>query len=117
MKKFCVLFLLAGFVLWILPLGYFIKPAQEKAACDGQRAMCMCHVFIPKLTDKAADSTGTFKEPTGSANKENSGGAGNYFLSAKPHIVLDLRSRSLFDNQPSSYANPFLASLEYVPKI
>lgn len=32
----------AALLLWVLPLGVFIKPSQEKTACGGKRAFHMC---------------------------------------------------------------------------
>jgi len=53
-----------------------------------------------------------------SSNKENSSGGGtNYFVSAKPAVILDLQFFYFFENQQLSYKNPYLATLEYVPKI
>ena len=43
-EKIIILIFIISFILWILPLGFFIKPSQEKFACDGQRAICMCQV-------------------------------------------------------------------------
>ena len=115
MKRWLALFLLTSFILWILPLGCFIKPSQEKMACDGQRAMCMCSVMMGhKAVDKAMAGISL---KAASPSKENSSSAGNYFVQAKSIIALNLPSASLFENQSLAYKNPFLASLEYVPKI
>lgn len=102
------------FLIWILPLGVFIKPSQEKVACDGQRAMCMCHAFIPKVSDKAMEP-GINLRAGASTNKENPS-AGNYFISVKPAAILSSHLASLFQNQLIPYRSPFLASLEHVPK-
>ena len=117
MKKLLIFFLAVSFILWILPLGVFIKPSLQKLACDGQRAMCMCHVMMKAdSSDKAMEPAIALKAGT-STNKENSSGASNYFVSAKPAVILNLHSASFFENQFLSYKNPFLATLEYVPKI
>jgi hypothetical protein len=117
MKKSLILFLAVSFIIWILPLGYFIKPSQQKIACDGQRAMCMCHAFIPKSSDITMGPGAAFKAGS-STNKENSSsGASSYFVSAKPAIVLNLPSVTLFQDQYLCYKSPFLAALEYVPKV
>jgi len=70
------------FIVWLLPLGYFIKPSQEKTVCDGQRAICMCSVhfahkapFNPLAGIATANSNGNKEAPS------NGGGAGNYFES------------------------------------
>jgi len=116
MKKSLAFFLVTSFILWILPLGVFIKPSAEKLACDGQRAMCMCHALVLKIADKAIEHGLAYKTGT-SSNKENSSGGGNYFVSAKPAVALNLQLTSLFDNQFLSYKSPYLAALEYVPKV
>jgi len=117
MKKLLASFLLVSFILWVLPLGVFIKPSLQKLACDGQRAMCMCHAFIPKSVDKAMEP-GMALKAGGAANKENSSGGGsNYFVSARPAVTLNLHLTSFFENQHLCYKSPFLAALEYVPKI
>jgi hypothetical protein len=116
MKRSLASFLLVGFILWILPLGFFIKPSQQTLACDGQRAVCMCHVMMPKSSDKAIDS-GVVLKAGSSTSKENSSGGGNYFVSARPAVNLNLKSASIFENRYFSYKSPFLAALEYIPKV
>jgi hypothetical protein len=115
MKRTLALFLALSFILWILPLGYFIKPSQQKIACDGQRAMCMCHAFIPKMTDKAMEAGLVIKSAPGT-NHENPSGGSNYSVSAKPALALNLKFPSFFEDRYFCYKNPFLASLDYVPK-
>ncbi len=102
------------FFIWLLPLGIFIKPSQEKVACDGQRAICMCHAFIPKVSANAIEPGINLKAGT-SSNKENPS-AGNYFVSAKLAVILNSNLTALFQNQFFPYKNPFLLSLEHVPK-
>jgi hypothetical protein len=117
MKRLLASFLVISFIVWILPLGYFIKPSQQKLACDGQRAMCMCYAMGHKSPDKAMEAGISLKAGS-STNKENSsGGGGNYFVSAKPVVALNLQSVSVFEYQFLSYNSPFLAALEYVPKV
>jgi hypothetical protein len=116
MKNITVLFLLLNFIFWILPLGIFIKPSHEKLACDGQRAICMCHAFIPKSMDKAMEH-GMALKTGGATNKENAPNAGNYFVSAKSAILLNLPFASVFDNQRFFYKSPYLTLLESVPKV
>ena len=117
MKKLLSFFLMVSFILWILPLGVFIKPSQQKIACDGQRAICMCHAFVPKSMGKAMEPGIALKAGSSTSKENSSGGGGNYFVSAKPPVVLNLQLASIFENQHLCYKNPFLAALEYVPKI
>jgi hypothetical protein len=117
MNKLLASFLLLCFILWILPLGFFIKPAMQKLACDGQRAMCMCYAMGHKPADKAME-TGISLKAGVSSNKENpSSGSSNYFVSVKPVLAVKLHSASIFENQFLSYKNPFLAAVDYVPKV
>jgi len=67
-----------------LPLGIFIKPSQEKVVCDGQRAICMCHAFVPKASASAVEPGINLKAGT-SSNKENPSG-GNYFVSTSRYF-------------------------------
>ncbi len=43
-------------VFWLMPLGAFIKPSQEKTACDGKRAFHMCSMMSGGETAGAAKS-------------------------------------------------------------
>jgi hypothetical protein len=114
MKSLVVSCTVLLFFVWLLPLGVFIKPSQEKVVCDGQRAICMCHAFVPKASDKAMEP-GINLKAGASSNKENSS-AGNYFVSVKPAVILNLHLKSLFQNQFFPYKSPFLVLLEHVPK-
>ena len=77
----------------------------------------MCHVMMHKASDNVMEAGIVLKAGT-SANKENSSGGGtNYFVSAKPVIVLNSQSLFHFNKQYFCYKNPFLATLEHVPKI
>ena len=116
MRKLLVLLLVVSFILWILPLGVFIKASLQKLACDGQRAICMCHVNF-KTMDKSMEAVIALKAGTSSSKENSSGSSGNYFVSAKPVIILKLNAISFFENQQLFYTNPSLTALEYVPKI
>lgn len=57
MKRFIASFLTLCIFFWILPLGNFIKPVQEKTACGGGRAMHMCTMGMGKVhtdTDRSS---------------------------------------------------------------
>jgi hypothetical protein len=116
MKRPLALFLIISFILWILPLGVFIRSSLEKFACDGQRAICMCRALVPKSSGQAMEP-GTALKAGASASKENPSGGANYFVSTKPTAVLDLHFASIFEDQHLCYKSPYLAALEYVPKV
>ena len=104
------------FILWILPLGYFIKPSQQKTFCDGQRGMCMCTMFMVKKAPSHSPNQISMPSPSSNHESSSSGGAGSYFVSTKPIVILDSHLSSLFQDQFFSYKSPFLVSLEQVPK-
>ncbi len=45
MRKLTASFAALAMLLWVLPLGNFIKPSQEKSACGGGRAFHMCSMM------------------------------------------------------------------------
>lgn len=80
-----VSFILSITVLaWILPLGYFIKPSQEKIACDGQRAFHMCTMNLVKPASEAADSRVKFTNPGTTTEKAKDSGMGAQTLLQNP---------------------------------
>lgn len=44
-----ILLTLIGFILWVLPVGYFFKVAQESELCGGKRAVCLCKLAMKKI--------------------------------------------------------------------
>lgn len=80
--------------LWILPLGNFIKPSQEKVVCDGQRAFHMCS--MGNLVDsESEDSRVKFTNPGNVTEKaKTSGSAGTQLL---PQNVLNFFPPSGFE--------------------
>ena len=105
------------FILWILPLGYFIKPSQEKTVCDGQRAMCMCSVHFAHKSP--SNTLGGISTANPNGNKEapsNGGGAGNYFESNLSVLSVS-HSTVLPDFQVEFIPSlQFISPIEHVPK-
>jgi len=68
-----------GVIFWLLPLGVFIKPSQEKAACNGQRAFHMCTSMMGM---KNADSPSklTLLKDTSNNPSPKSSASGNIHL-------------------------------------
>jgi len=118
MKHILTALTLIVFMAWLLPLGIYIKPSQEKIACDGQRAICLCHVGLHKAANKPMEPGISLKGQTASSQKEEAhgGAAGHYFVSAKVIVSQGLQVASAFENQYLCYKNPYLASLDHVPK-
>ncbi len=105
------------FFIWILPLGIFIKPSQEKIACDGQRAICLCsHTKVAKAQSKPIEGFGLKANSNGNKESNASGGAGHYYLAAHLPVQNNLAMRALNDSMFLAYRNPFLRSIEHIPK-
>ncbi len=118
MRRHAALLTICLFLIWILPLGIFIKPSQEKITCDGQRAICMCHHMEAKVKRSPIEGYG-FKGNSGS-NKESSassGGAGNYYLASNTQTQNVLNVFLLNREMLLAEAKPFLPSIEHVPKV
>ncbi len=107
------------FLIWILPLGIFIKPSQEKIACNGQRAICLCsHTKVAKARSKPIEGFGL--KANSNSNKESNasgGGTGHYYLAAHLPAKNNLTMRALNDSMFLDYRNPFLRSIEHIPKV
>ena len=105
------------FILWILPLGYFIKPSQEKIVCDGQRGMCMCSVHFAHKSPSNPLNGITSINPN--ANKEapsSGGGAGNYFES-NLSVISVVHSSILPDFHVEFIPSlQFISPIEHVPR-
>ncbi len=82
--------------LWVLPLGNFIKPTQEKSACGGGRAMHMCTMGMGKVQAPTSDASKISFTNPGSVektNKPSGGSAGNDFIDlASIHTSHGLRA-------------------------
>ena len=103
------------FFIWLLPLGIFIKPSQEKFACDGQRAICLCsHMKVSKAMES---SVGLNLRASASKEGSSPGGASHYFSVLLIKTGEGLQLSSLFEQQYLCYKDPFLTSLDHVPKV
>ncbi len=105
------------FFIWILPLGFFIKPSQEKMACNGQRAICLCTHTKAKVKNNPIAGFGL--KASSEHNKEanaSSGGAGHYYV-AHQLSIMDIFNKYPFTQTTLLVArNPFLNSIEHIPK-
>lgn len=105
------------FFIWILPLGFFIKPSQEKMACNGQRAICLCTHTKAKVKNNPIAGFGL--KASSENNKESNasgGGAGHYYVIAQLS-VMDILNRYPFTQLTLLVDhNPFLKSIEHIPK-
>ncbi len=105
------------FLIWILPLGVFIKSSLQKMACDGQRAICMCHVSFDKSKEKPLEGVAlSVSAGQKNENENTSGGGINYFIGSRTLINKDLVLARIFENESYRYRNPLLLILDPVPK-
>jgi hypothetical protein len=105
------------FFVWLLPLGIFIKPSQEKVACDGQRAMCMCSVhFAHKASSNPLEGITTANSNGSKEAPSNSGSAGNYFESSAA-VLNVVHSSILPDFRVELIPSlQFINPIEHVPR-
>lgn len=104
------------FFIWIMPLGFLIRPAQEKAVCNGQRAICMCsHALMSE--SKTGKAIFKSNNPTSQNESSSAGSPNKHFLMAQN--TLHKNDRAVFDREdPSLIDLPlFLHSIEHVPKV
>ena len=107
----------ALFFIWVLPLGVFIGPSQEKTACNGQRAMCLCSHIQAKAKSGPVQSVGL--KANSDSNKESSasgGAAGHYYLAAHLFVQNNLNQSAVTDPAFLAYCNPSIRSVEHIPK-
>jgi len=67
--------------VWILPLGAFIKPSQEKTACGGNRAFHMCTMAMSQTQKNPGPQKISFTSASGveKTNKSASSSGDNGF--------------------------------------
>ncbi len=105
------------FLIWILPLGIFIKPSQEKLACNGQRAICLCSHLMAK---QLAKTTGKpiYKGGGTTEQKEHSapGGSSHYFSVAQKKNQINKHFSFYHQQQSCLYSLLVARSIDHVPK-
>ena len=71
----------AAIFAWMLPLGSFIKPSQEKTACGGKRAFHMCSM-MKKAAAERTEGRVVFTNGSGAQNNplQGSGGPEDWLL-------------------------------------
>jgi hypothetical protein len=80
MRKVVSLFITLAVLVWLMPLGAFIKPSEEKSACGGKRAFHMCSMMQAKA-DPNPSTTPVFQSASGFEHqaKSQASGGGNEF--------------------------------------
>lgn len=99
------------FLLWIIPLGVFIKPVNEKELCGGKRAICLCTHMTAK--DASAGIDVTFSPAPA---KSESSSCAYPFLVLNPAKNSDQACAKIFVSSQVRYSHVFSSSLEHVPK-
>lgn len=108
--------ILVVFLVWIMPLGAFINPLNNKKVCGGQRAICLCLTDFDK-------KTGTIPKmivnPSPSVNKEaaSPGGASHYFLAHPEDDILAAQNTGHFGTPQHIYSVLICKSIEHIPKV
>ena len=76
------LILAITFASWVMPLGVFIKPKDEKMACDGQRAFHMCSMMQKEAASKVSSPTVSIMNASGQEQgpRSQSSGGDNIVL-------------------------------------
>lgn len=103
-----------AFILWIVPLGVFIKAADEKKVCGGQRAMCLCSHTTQGHKDAAKKIIVNY--PSGTEKETSSSGGGENFLAAQFSNKCILSAFNFFFCTPNLYSFVIAKSVEHVPK-
>ena len=110
----CLILIL--FVVWILPLGAFIDPAKEKLACDGQRAICLCHHRLIKQQDSRSGKL-LIKIPAGTEKENSPGSLSPDFLLAQLKKIFSKENIFGFEQAHTQYSLLIIRSIEHVPKV
>jgi hypothetical protein len=106
------------FFIWLLPLGIFIKPSAEKIACDGQRAICLCH-FHQAPTKKSSDSSThpLWSQSTGSNKEANAKGDGSHpFQLSQIRQTVKTAQLNFFESSSQIPSLLLVSPIEHVPK-
>ena len=117
-RRFITLLTTICLAVWIMPLGAFIKPSQEKIACDGQRPFHMCRMMSGKVRpDNEFSSKISFSNASNvNAQAKSAASAGTHF--SAPQTDSHDRAASHFAGEFAqiSIFPLILRSIEHVPK-
>ena len=103
------------FVMWILPLGVFVVPSQEKAFCDGQRAICLCS-HITKSKD--ASAVKTIAKGNAVTPKESSGFSSSHYEGSFTSLnIRNTKANRPLVRESSLYDLLVSCPVEHIPKV
>ena len=114
MNKIISLITISIFFIWILPLGVFIKPENEKKACNGQRAICLCRHLI---AEKTVEAKGKVSPKIRNINMERSSLSSNpYFLITSNFKEIHKNMFQYFNQTVLLYSFSIKKPIDHVPK-
>ncbi len=118
MKKIISLFSVVTLFLWILPLGSFIKPSQEKMACGGNRAFHMCSMKMGKAPLQESSSKISFSNASDMGNmaKSGMGSSGTDFILTQEILSRETDNIKRPDFCPMLVDSYFHGSIDPPPK-
>ncbi|MCC6758311.1 MAG: hypothetical protein IT395_01625 [Candidatus Omnitrophica bacterium] len=108
-------FIATAFLLWILPLGVFIKPNDEKKVCGGQRAICLCSHLA--RSQGSGSKKFVFAHPPGNEKEASPSGNSGHFFAADLRDPSPLLGTNFSHHTPSIYSLTVYKSIEHVPKV
>jgi len=114
-KRSVAIISLLIFVVWILPLGVFIKPSAEKLACAGQRAICMCQHLLVKAQEAQAGEV-VFAQGAGSPDKETQSSR-HPFITGMDARAAAVTAFRLWKDDELHFFSFVSRSVEHVPKV
>lgn len=118
-KKAVALFSAISIFAWILPLGNFIKPSQEKTACGGGRAMHMCTMGMSNMHKVPAPEKFTFSDASGveKTNKSAGGSSGNDVMPMIERVRTETKDSKLMELSLIFPRQLFFSVPSPVPKV
>ncbi len=115
MRRILSSIIIIMFLIWLFPLGVFIKPNDEKKVCGGQRAICLCSHAAKGQTAAAKKMILGY---TASSEKEtSSSGSNTNFLTVDFKTINAIASSKLINHTPNLYSLIVCKSVEHVPKV
>lgn len=116
MKKFIAVIISSLFLLWLLPLGVFIKPSMQKLVCNGQRAICQCSHLAGKNDSLKIPGQFVYKS-SGETQKEGMSPFGSHhYLWIRYESFVDKTFSHDFLDKVFLYSLFVLPSIEHIPK-
>jgi hypothetical protein len=116
MKRFLSFLTSFLFLIWILPLGVFIKPSQEKEFCNGRRAICLCTKLMAKMKDQGCTKK-IWIQNAPVKEEGPSAGFNQHFLLSQMSLFLKSSHFASIILQQNPYQFLLVRQLDPVPKV